>query len=134
MDWEEYIVDQCMANGNSLNMIPGGFKGLKFLHEHRITDRERISLKERDAAITVYQRTHSDNGVPNLIVSQLWNDQDYVNSVICGHSNRLTLAQVRAIRDLADNFDVNAIMKKLNLNNKSQVDNVINNKTYIKVI
>jgi hypothetical protein len=35
--WEEDQVDIHMAAGNSLNMIPGGFKGNRFLHEHRLT-------------------------------------------------------------------------------------------------
>lgn len=33
MDWEEWIVDRYKKEKRSLNMIPGGFKGLKTLHE-----------------------------------------------------------------------------------------------------
>ncbi|WP_210458918.1 hypothetical protein [Vibrio crassostreae] len=133
MDWEEFIVDQCMANGNSLNMIPGGFKGLRFLHEHRITDRERISLEERDVAISDYQRLNPNKGVPNLMVSKLWCDQDYVNRVICGHSNRLTVEQVLEIRRLSAKHDSAFIMKQLGLNDRSQVERVMRGKTYNKV-
>ena len=35
MDWEEWAVDEQMNAKTSLNMIPGGFKGMKFLHKHR---------------------------------------------------------------------------------------------------
>ncbi|HCM0780008.1 TPA: hypothetical protein N2777_001642 [Vibrio parahaemolyticus] len=133
MDWEEYIVDQCMDNGNSLNMIPGGFKGLRFLHEHRVTDRERISLEERDIAIAEYQRINPQKGVPNLMISKLWANQDYVNSVICGHSNRLTVEQVRKIRELSENHSISFVMKKLNLNDRFQIEKVIKGKTYKKV-
>ena len=39
MKWEEWAVDEQMDAGVSLNMIPGGFKGMKYLHEHRLTSK-----------------------------------------------------------------------------------------------
>ncbi|TYP94479.1 MULTISPECIES: hypothetical protein [Nitrosomonas] len=100
MDWEELMVDECMAAGNSLNMIPGGFKGLKFLHEHRITDRLGISLEERERAINDFSKSHPRLGVPNLIVADLWKDEEYATRIICGAPGRLSVHQIREIRRL----------------------------------
>jgi hypothetical protein len=72
MDWEEWAVDEQMKAGTSLNMIPGGFKGMKFLHEHRLTDKPVVSLKQRNKAIQKYQALHPRAGIPNLIISELW--------------------------------------------------------------
>lgn len=47
MEREERHVDRFAYGPNGLNMIPGGFKGLQFLHEHRITDRTYISLEDK---------------------------------------------------------------------------------------
>lgn len=94
------FVDEKMASGTSLNMIPGGFKGLKFLHKHRIIDNEKIILEEREKAIETYQRKNPRLGVPNLIISELWKDEDYVQKVVCGHKGRLSVDQIRKIREL----------------------------------
>jgi len=44
MNWEEKNVDKIASDQYGLNMIPGGFKGLKYLHKLRITDHENITL------------------------------------------------------------------------------------------
>lgn len=56
MGWEEEQVDIHIAAGSSLNMIPGGFKGLRLLHEHRLIRSLKISLEERENAISEYVR------------------------------------------------------------------------------
>jgi len=61
MDWEEEQVDIHMAAGSSLNMIPGGFKGLRLLMStllaqsganrislQRISTRWKIALRRPD--------------------------------------------------------------------------------------
>ena len=49
MDWEEWIVDRHIAEGRSLNMLPGGFKGLRTLHKLGLLDRvQNVSEEERD--------------------------------------------------------------------------------------
>lgn len=102
MDWEEKQVDIHMAASNSLNMIPGGFKGNRFLHEHRLTSRLDITLEERDAAVTEYARREGNRtGVPNLLLSKLWLDDEFYLKVLAGRSDVLTPGQVVAIRQLA---------------------------------
>ena len=47
MDWEEWTVDEQMSAGTSLNMIPGGFKGMKYLHKYRLTNQQVVTLNEQ---------------------------------------------------------------------------------------
>lgn len=135
MDWEEVIVDQHMAAGISLNMIPGGFKGLKFLHEHRITPREKITLAERDLAIAKYVRTADVKiRVPNLLLSKLWETDEFYLKVLAGRSDVLTPAQVLRIRQLAaEGSDEQAIADIVGARNVQQIRRVLAGKTYRRV-
>lgn len=57
MAWEEWIVDRHRARGISLNMIAGGFKGLKELHRLGLA-RKDATLDERDDALLEFARRH----------------------------------------------------------------------------
>ena len=70
MKWEEHNIDTVAYGPNGLNMIPGGFKGLRFLHKLRITDHANISLEERDKAIEEYVRRNPRKGIPNPFISE----------------------------------------------------------------
>jgi hypothetical protein len=140
MDWEEDQVDIHMAAGNSLNMIPGGFKGLRFLHEHRLTSRVDITLEEREAAITEYAKreyARQESGrprVPNLLLSKLWLDDDFYLKVLAGRSDVLNPSQVVAIRQLAANGnDESQIAVMVEARNVEQVRRVLAGKTYRRI-
>lgn len=134
MDWEEWAVDAQMKAGTSLNMIPGGFKGMKFLHEHRLTDKPVVSLKERERAIRKYHALHPKAGIPNLIISELWKNEDYALKVICGAEGRLSPDQVRRIRELNELYiPVEKITTMVGAKNMLQVQRVLNGKTYSRV-
>ncbi len=140
MDWEEDQVDIHMAAGNSLNMIPGGFKGFRFLHEHRLTPHLNITLKERDAAIAKYAKAEyercgrSGAGVPNLLLSKLWLDDEFYLKVLAGRSDVLTPAQVVAIRQLAAAGETEArIADLVEARNIEQVKRVLTRKTYRRI-
>lgn len=99
MGLEESFVEQFSLYPLGLNMIPGGFAGIKYLHSLGITARGEV---ERDAAAESLASTESINGRPNPLCAARWiSDQEYVNRVICGHSGRLTADQVRSIRMMA---------------------------------
>jgi hypothetical protein len=100
MGWEEWAVDKQMVAGTSLNMIPGGFKGTKFLHKHRVTKAPCVALRERNEAVKRFQSSRPRVGMPNLLVSNLWTDPKYAENVICGVRSRLSTDQVRRIREL----------------------------------
>lgn len=133
MNWEEAIVDEQMQLGTSLNMIPGGFKGLKFLHQHRIITSREIPLSERDSAIDKYAAEHQ-SGIPNLLVSDLWKDPEYAEKVICGWEGRLSVEQVREIRKKnAAGISVAEIVKSVKAKNELQVVRVIKGITYSRI-
>ncbi len=56
MNWEEKEVDRISSDQYGLNMISGGYKGLKYLHKLGITSKARLSLNERERAIEEYIR------------------------------------------------------------------------------
>lgn len=134
MSWEEDQVDKNMEAGISLNMVPGGFKGMKFLHEHRLTTASRVSLKERDRAVQEYHNQHPLAGIPNLLVRELWKDDAWAEKVICGPDNRLSPVQVRGIRALGERgLSPEEIAKRVGARNDLQVKRVLSGQTYQKV-
>lgn len=136
MNWEEKIVDhfETATKPHGLNMIPGGFKGFRLLHEHRITDRENITLKERARAISEYARQHPRKGIPNPFISELWEDDDYYLRVVGSREKALSANQVRRIRKLHEmGWTVSAITKEVNALNDTQVKNVIKGMTYKRI-
>jgi hypothetical protein len=131
MQWEEDLVDRDMAAGISLNMIPGGFKGMRFLHEHRLTKSPVVSLKERERANEEYQRQHPRAGIPNLLISELWKDDEWAAKTICGPADRLSEDQVRGIRALGDEgLPPEEIAERVGARNVLQVKRVLSGKTY----
>ena len=134
MNWEEQNVDRVAYGPNGLNMIPGGFKGLRFLHEHRITDRERISLEERDRAIAKYLRQNPRKGIPNPFMAELWKDDEYYLKVIEARPKTLLGDQVRLIRRLAaEGKSIEKIAEEVGALNETQVKNVIAGRTYRRI-
>ena len=129
MNWEERFVDE--LGPKSLNMIPGGFKGLRHLHEHRITDRVDIPLEERDRAIAEYVRQHPRKGIPNPFISELWKDDEFYLKVIEARPKTLSPDQVRKIRQLAIlGRSVSEIAEEVDALNEMQVRNVITGRYY----
>lgn len=135
MAWEEQMVDEQMAAGKSLNMIPGGFKGMRFLHEHRLTDQVQVSLEERDRAIAEYARRMGVRaGVPNLFLAELWRDDDFYLKVLGGRSDVLSPGQVLTIRDLAaKGLTPQQIFEVVGARNVEQVQRVLAGKTYTRI-
>ncbi len=134
MDWEEWAVDEQMKSGTSLNMIPGGFKGMKFLHKHRLTEKPVVSLKQREKAIHEYQALHPRVGIPNLIISELWKDDKYAEKIICGAEGRLSVEQVKKIRELNElTIPVEKIATIVGAKNILQVKRVLKGETYSRI-
>ena len=134
MNWEEIFVDEIGSGPNGLNMIPGGFKGLKFIHKYRGTGNINISLEERDKAISEFIRQHPKKGVPNPFMSELWEDDDFYLRVIEARDKTLSPDQVRQIRTLAEmGRSISQITKEVNALNEIQVKNVLAGKTYRRI-
>lgn len=134
MEWEERYVDRWSLSPKGLNMIPGGFKGMRYLHQHRITSREIVSLEERDAAIKEFVRQNPRKGIPNPFMSELWEDDEFYLRVIEAKANTLNAEQVRKIRLLADmGRSIPDIVNEVGAANEAQVKNIILRKTYKRI-
>ena len=134
MKWEEVGVDRFAYGPNGLNMIPGGFKGLKFLHKHRITNRVDISLDERDKAVTEYLRQNPRKGIPNPFMAELWKDDDFYLKNIEARPKTLSPDQVRLIRELWKNDrSIADIADEVGALNEIQVKNVVAGRTYRRI-
>jgi hypothetical protein len=115
MSWEEWFVDAFSLSPKGLNMIPGGLKGLKFLYEHRLTDKIEISLEERERAIANYVRQNPRKGIPNPFIAALWEDDEYYLKIIGAREKTLSPSQVKRIRHLASlGWDIERIMEDVN--------------------
>lgn len=134
MAWEETMVDRYMEEGTSLNMIPGGFKGMKFLHRHRLLKCDKATITERDEAIIEYQKQHPRSGIANLLISELWKDDKYAAKIICGPEGRLSVKQVQEIRKLGEaGIPIEKIKEMVNALNIDQIKRVLSGKTYSRI-
>lgn len=134
MEWEERMVDKHTLSPKGLNMIPGGFEGLRHLYKHRITNRMDISLAERDRAIAEYVRQHPRKGMPNPFMTELWKDDEHYLKVIGSRKKTLTPDQVRRIRELdRSGCSVAKITRRVGALNEKQVQDVLANRTYTRI-
>ena len=134
MKWEEEKVDQISSDQYSLNMIPGGFKGLRYLHTHRITSKVEVSLDERERAIEEYIRRNPRKGIPNPFIKALWVNDDHYLKVIAARPKTLAPIQVFRIRELyADGWSPEEITKEVEALNVAQVKRVISGKAYSRI-
>lgn len=134
MNWEEMHVEKYAYGPYGLNMISGGFKGLRELHKLRITERVDISLEERDHAIGEYLRQNPRKGIPNPFVAELWKDDEHYLKVMESNPKTLSADQVRAIRALdTRGMSVEDITEKVGALNEIQVRKVIAGITYRRV-
>lgn len=134
MNWEEREVDTIASDKNGLNMIPGGFKGNKFLHKHRVIRSIDITYEKRKKAIIKYITKHPRKGIPNPFMSELWENDEYYLNIIDAKDKTLNSNQVRKIRVLdKEGMSVSDITKEVGAINERQVKNVIAGRTYHRV-
>ena len=141
MDVEEYLVDKYSLNSkhpNGLNMIPGGYAGMKALHKLRaISDSQKnqfMSTERREELLDKYLLQNPRVGGRNPGVEEKWNDSAYAEAVICGREDRLDPGQVREIRYLsASGFEPDVIMGRAGARNIQQVEGVLSGKHYSRI-
>lgn len=131
MDLEEKFVDKFGLYPKGLNMIPGGFAGMKYLGSLGLAAR---NLNDRDDSMRKLVEAESLAGKPNPLCAARWSsDQEYVNSVICGRAGRLTVGQVRSIRMLeASGYEPPRIAEMIQ-DSAQRVQNVLRGKVYGRV-
>lgn len=131
MNWEEKEVDRISSDQYGLNMIPGGFKGLRFLHKLGITSQVRVSPDERERAIEEYIRRNPRKGIPNPFIRALWENDSHYLKVIAARPKTLTPDQVFKIRALhADGWSPDKITDEVGALSVVQVKGVISGKSY----
>lgn len=134
MNWEEAEVDKIASDQFGLNMIPGGFKGIRLLHQHRIIDNAATSLEARDEAIAEYCRLNPRKGLPNPFIEALWKSDDFYLKVMEAKEKTLSAEQVRKIRSLhAQGRSAQEILDTVDALNVRQVKNVTIGKTYRRI-
>ena len=134
MNWEEKEVDRTSSDQYSLNMIPGGFKGLRHLHKLGIISKVRVSSDERERAIEEYIRRNPRKGIPNPFIKALWENDDHYLKVIAARPKTLTPNQVNRIRELYnDGWSPEKITEEVGALNIVQVKRVISGKTYSRM-
>ena len=102
---EEWLVEGHWHDQRRLNMIPGGKSGLRYFRENNmLTERTAPSPDERDFLVEDWLREHPRRGLPAPWVSEKWKDNEWAIAQICGRDDRLSVEQVRAIRELAKNL------------------------------
>jgi hypothetical protein len=131
---EEWLVEGHWHDERRLNMIPGGKSGLRYLRENGMLAERMVPLPdERDRLIESWLREHPRKGLPAPWVSEKWKDDAWAVAQICGRDDRLSVEQVRAIRELASVHPAQIIAERIGARNREQVQRVIDGETYTRV-
>lgn len=131
---EQWLVDGHWTDARRLNMIPGGKSGLKYLRDNGMLAERIVPLPdERDRLLETWLRDHPRKGLPAPWVSEKWKDDEWAIAQICGRDDRLSVEQVRAIRELAKTNSADAIADRIGARNPEQVQRVIDGETYTRV-
>jgi len=131
---EEFLVEGHWEDQRRLNMIPGGKSGLRYLRENGLLQQSVVPMPdERDRIVSDWLREHPRKGLPAPWVAEKWRDNDWAIAQICGRDGRLSIEQVRAIRELAKDHSAEEIFARIGAKNVAQVKRVIECKTYSRI-
>lgn len=122
-------------NPRGLNMIPGGYAGLRALHRlGALKNDAPVSPDRRTAIVEQYLRDHPRKGIANPQIAAFWRDENYAASVICGRNDRLSVEQVRLIRSLqASGLSLPEIISLSGADRAEQVKRVLDGRTYSRI-
>jgi hypothetical protein len=132
MNWEEWIVDKYISQDKSLNMIPGGFKGLKVLSRWQyFSGPEGRAFAVRGQDTFTYFKNESRTGIPNPMIEKLWRNDQYYAKVIGNRDSTFSSDDINKIRAMAqEGYDAESIGRHLGIQRINRVKNVLNGKTY----
>jgi hypothetical protein len=131
---EERLVEGHWQDERRLNMIPGGKSGLRYMRENGLLNARVVPMPDdRDRMIEAWLRDHPRKGLPAPWVSEKWKDDAWAVAQICGREGRLSVDQVRAIRELAHDHPAATIAERIGALNPEQVQRVIDGETYVRV-
>jgi hypothetical protein len=137
-DLEEYLVAKHSLYPNvptGLNMIPGGYEGIRRLQALGLLSEKEPTPDERVAIVEDHLRkTNPVPGRRNPLVAAMWEDDEYAEAVICGRENRFGADQVRLIRSLSvEGWSASQIALKVKCPDVPRLNRVIMRRTYSRV-
>lgn len=133
MQVEEKLVEKTLHPAG-LNMIPGGFAGLKLLHKLGFLSREKATVEERNLAAAKYLHQLPRQRNPSPWISDRWQKDEYYEQVVLGRPNTLSKEQVQQIRKFGNDWEFNPeIIARLSGASERQVRDVLSGKYYSRV-
>jgi len=130
---EKFLIEGHWDDLRRLNMIPGGKAGLRYLREHSIIRKgEVVSPDEREGVLGEWLSNQQGKALPPMSLGERWQDEAWAAAQICSRSDRLSVSQIAAIRDLATHFQPDEIVVRTGATHQ-QIANVISGKTYTRV-
>jgi hypothetical protein len=132
MNLEELVVDQCSLYPRGLNMIPGGFAGIRYLAKQGFG----AAVKNWDHRHLIIRRfaEHCERAQrPNPLAAALWRDDGYAANIICANPNNFTAEDVALVR-LLDSYGKTPIEIAAQLEcREERVRNLLRGETYSRV-
>ena len=130
---EKFLIDGHWDDERRLNMIPGGKAGLRYLREHSILSEGVVATPdERDDFLSAWLSEHQGESLPPITLTQRWQDETWAAAQICSRLDRLSIHQITAIRDLANNHCPQEIAKRTGVR-VDQIQGILSGKTYSRV-
>lgn len=104
MNTEEEVVEKHSLYPLGLNMIPGGFAGIRYLGKHGFkvhNNRQgRRNWEHRERTISQFAVHCVRTNRPNPLMAANWKNDDYALSVILNNKKNFNAEDVRLIREL----------------------------------
>ena len=115
-----------------LNMIPGGYAGLKVLHKMGVMkDNQPFNVDQRDDLLIEALKR---GGQANPLLAAHWNDEDYATKVSCGPEGRLKPNQIQEARTLGLlGRETSEITNIVGAKNERQIKNLLQGSTYSRI-
>jgi hypothetical protein len=134
MRMEEMWADHTL-HPKGLNMIPGGYAGLKYLHKlGAVAPRQSVDVDRREEILSDFIARTEREGRPNPLLAALWRDDDFAARVICGPEGRLKPNQIADARLLSSfGKDIPEIAATVGAKNEMQVKRLLKGQTYSRV-
>ena len=115
-----------------LNMIPGGYAGLKVLHKMGVMkDNQSFNVDQRDNLLIEGLKR---GGQANPLLAAHWNAEDYATKVICGPEGRLKPPQIQEARTLGLlGRETSEITDIVGAKNERQIKSLLQGSTYSRI-
>jgi hypothetical protein len=130
---EKFLIEGHWDDERRLNMIQGGKAGLRYLRENLIIPAGIIAAPDdRDGVISDWLYKSENSALPAMSITARWQDDAWAAAQICSRSDRLSISQIMAIRELAAMHSTLEIAARIGATSE-QIQNIIKGKTYSRV-